>query len=291
MPKKIPQKNVFISSAMPLKVQDNTFFAGESFPEHQHEYFEIQLIVSGSLIHNINGSSVVMSPRDICLILPGDNHSISTCPGIASVHLYNICFIPELISDFPGILTGFFRFDINSEAACRSTRLDIPEFNDLKSRIELLRDSKFPPGSQEAYVARFYGLLFDVFSILEQNQKRTDPVPPEWLCHAREMMRRPRNLSLGLDRFVTLSARSQEHLTRCMKKYFRETPQGYINRLRIQNAAALLRNTKKSLDAIMYESGFRNISYFRRCFKKHFSTTPGRYRKQTRKVFMPSRNN
>ena len=129
-------------------------------------------------------------------------------------------------------------------------------------------------------------MLMDVLTLIEQSRRKTRPAPPEWLVRARDKMRKKVHLSAGIDAFVKLSGRSREHLGRSMKKYYNETPQEYINRLKVQDAAKLLCSTRMSIDQVMFECGFRNLSYFRRCFKKNFSITPGRYRRQAINLFL-----
>ena len=57
-----------------------------------------------------------------------------------------------------------------------------------------------------------------------------------------------------------------------------QTPVSYINRVRIEKAATLLKNTSISMTDIAMNVGFDDPNYFTRTFKKHFGTTPSAYR-------------
>lgn len=56
----------------------------------------------------------------------------------------------------------------------------------------------------------------------------------------------------------------------------------YINKLRLDDAKALLRNTRQSITAISYSVGFGDANYFSNVFKRKFGLSPLQYRKQYR---------
>ena len=53
----------------------------------------------------------------------------------------------------------------------------------------------------------------------------------------------------------------------------------YINKLRMEQAQKLLRNTKLSIPEICYRIGIMDSNYFTRCFKKEYGMPPREYRK------------
>lgn len=102
---------------------------------------------------------------------------------------------------------------------------------------------------------------------------------PQWLSDACEAMKQKKNYTEGLPCFIRLSARSQEHLCRSMKRFYGISPQKYILELRLDEALRLLLNTEKEIGTIAWETGFQNLSYFRRCFRKRFNVSPGSCKK------------
>lgn len=52
-----------------------------------------------------------------------------------------------------------------------------------------------------------------------------------------------------------------------------------LNRMRLQTAAALLRNSSLSIVDVCLGSGFRDVSHFHRQFRKQFRKTPQQYRR------------
>ena len=69
---------------------------------------------------------------------------------------------------------------------------------------------------------------------------------------------------------VRLSGKSYEHLSRSMKKYKNMTLSDFINNIRLNHAANLLKYTNLSITDIAIECGYNNISYFPVCFKKKY---------------------
>ena len=54
----------------------------------------------------------------------------------------------------------------------------------------------------------------------------------------------------------------------------------YINRLRLNYIANMLRNSNHSVTEIIFESGFNNISWASQLFKENYGVSMREYRKQ-----------
>ena len=79
---------------------------------------------------------------------------------------------------------------------------------------------------------------------------------------------------------VGLSHRS---FMRRFKKATGETPLSYLQRVRIETAKELLRNTTLSIEQVSYRIGYEDSSYFNRLFKRAVSETPGAFRNKVAK--------
>lgn len=64
------------------------------------------------------------------------------------------------------------------------------------------------------------------------------------------------------------------------KKLTGQTPLGFVNNLRIDQAKHLLLKTEDRIHEIANHVGFNNEFYFNRCFSKSVGLAPGQYRKQ-----------
>ena len=67
-------------------------------------------------------------------------------------------------------------------------------------------------------------------------------------------------------------------LVRRFKEHTGEGPQVWIQKQRIESGRQLLETTRLSLDDIVCEVGYTDVSSFRRLFKRHTGLTPREYR-------------
>ena len=81
-----------------------------------------------------------------------------------------------------------------------------------------------------------------------------------------------------LSELANLVQVSPEHLVREFKKAFRVTIGDYIREIRIKKACSMLKNTKKEIAEIAFETGFTDQSHFSRVFRRITGTTPLCYR-------------
>ena len=96
----------------------------------------------------------------------------------------------------------------------------------------------------------------------------------------------------GAAGFIAAAGRSHEHVCRTCRQVTGLTPSGYVNRIRIEHAAHLLRSEEASIEAIAEACGFDNISYFYRLFRRQYGATPRTYRlRHSRDPFQSERRN
>ena len=51
----------------------------EKYSVHQHEYYELELILDGEAVHSMNGESTRLSKGDVVFITPMDRHGFENC--------------------------------------------------------------------------------------------------------------------------------------------------------------------------------------------------------------------
>ena len=105
-----------------------------------------------------------------------------------------------------------------------------------------------------------------------------DTAAPPWLKKLVRDMRAPDTFVLGLGRMLELSGRSQEYLTRSMRRHYGTTPNEFVRNLQLNYASELLRTTTESILSVSLRAGFSTLSYFSYCFRRRFAVTPAKYR-------------
>ncbi|MGB8649116.1 MAG: helix-turn-helix transcriptional regulator [Mycobacteriales bacterium] len=71
---------------------------------------------------------------------------------------------------------------------------------------------------------------------------------------------------------------SQAHFSRAFRKAFGESPHAYLLTRRLERAAAMLRNTDRSVADICMSVGLTSVGSFTTSFKRMFGATPTSYR-------------
>jgi AraC family cel operon transcriptional repressor len=95
------------------------------------------------------------------------------------------------------------------------------------------------------------------------------------------------NFVAGLPALLALCGKSQEHVTRTIKRCCGVTPTEFVNQIRLRDAARLLRDTTSRVQPIALEAGFGNMSHFLALFRHRYGCSPREYRRQQRMVTDP----
>lgn len=249
---------------------------------HTHEFYELFMINEGEVYHRCNQYERLLLPDTVCLVRPSDIHSFRK-GNCKSVHFVNLAFSIELYEKCQSIWKQFYGGKEEQMEDC--VRLSGGLSQALCLRIMYLMKC-MAYSTDILTIDIIQGILTDSFTYL-QYQKNNREIIPGWLEKTCRDMRKKENYQAGIKRFVELSGKSQEHLNRMMKKYYTMTPSAYLNSVRLERTAILLRTTDESILDIMMECGYNNVSYFNQRFKEAYGISPGRYRKLNRSVVNP----
>ena len=104
---------------------------------------------------------------------------------------------------------------------------------------------------------------------------------PAWLSRLCAEMRKNGNFTCGIERMLSLTDKSREHVSRSLKKHLGLTPSEFINDLRLNFIANMLKNSNHGVAEIVFESGFGNLSWAAELFRKKYGVTMSFYRKNT----------
>lgn len=247
----------------------------EYFRPHDHDYYEVFLVLGGSAHHYVNGKSFPLSKGNLIFIRDYDVHDYYE--RSKDFEFLNLAFLKNVFTDMRNFLGNGFdsvsllgvRYPPCVRLSAHDTeklRLSLAELHTTGEKVTLMR-------------ARMRRKLIDIFSDFFTLFPTEESKIPFWLENAYEQMRRPKNFVLGKERFFELAGRSREHTTRCLMHYYGVTPSDYINTLRLHYAAGLLRSSNLSATDICYECGFHNVSWFYNTFEKEFHISPIAYRK------------
>jgi AraC-like DNA-binding protein len=83
---------------------------------------------------------------------------------------------------------------------------------------------------------------------------------------------------LGVEEMAAAAGLSRAHFSREFRRTFGESPHSYLLTRRLERAAALLRNTDRSVAEICLDVGLTSVGSFTTSFKRTFGKTPTAYR-------------
>ncbi len=84
--------------------------------------------------------------------------------------------------------------------------------------------------------------------------------------------------ALGVDDMARVAGLSRAHFSREFRAAFGESPHTYLLTRRMERAAALLRNTDRSVLDICMSVGLQSVGSFTTSFKRTYGVTPTQYR-------------
>lgn len=238
------------------------------YPQHWHDYFEIEIVVDGDGTHILNGTAYPVGKGDAYLLTPVDFHQIETS---SSIELINISFNEMWLSE--NMRT--FLYTTHSAKMCR---FDGAEYEHLIMASELLRhecEADAPCINQLLdYLASRFVRRESYPSALNQTHLTGIKQAVAYIeLHFRERV--------TLQRLSAISGYNPTYFSELFRKVTGETYMERLTSLRINYAKALLASGVSVSDAC-FESGFGSLSNFLAAFKVKCGMPPSEYRK-TRK--------
>jgi AraC-like DNA-binding protein len=83
---------------------------------------------------------------------------------------------------------------------------------------------------------------------------------------------------LGVDDLARAAGLSRAHFSRQFRRTFGESPHAYLLTRRLERAAALLRNSDRSVTEVCLSVGLQSLGSFTTSFKRFYGVTPTAYR-------------
>ncbi|WP_089919798.1 helix-turn-helix transcriptional regulator [Chitinophaga rupis] len=140
-------------------------------------------------------------------------------------------------------------------------------------------------------LSRFYmqikvqELLYLIFHQLSSRESAAyqsiNSADAERLLHIRNEILSDLSVPPVLRELAQIAAMSETKLKQLFKQTFGSTVYNYYQQARMEEAAFLLKQGKRSVAEVGYELGFSNLSHFSRLFEKHYGLNPKRFSTQS----------
>lgn len=248
----------------------------EHFNPHYHEFYEFFIILEGNANHLINGNKTKLTKGSLVFIRPNDTHDYVAINSNPFVFL-NISFSANTAAQiFEFLGDGFPSEQLINSPMPPEVHLNDYDLKRFNNRFESIK--AIDPQNTSAFKTAMRTFLFNTFTRYFAWGEQVPEDMPIWLEQMCEKIKRDGNFALGSDYFFSLSDKSREHISRSIKKYTGMTVSEYINSLRLNYIANMLRNSNYSIAQIIFDSGFNNISWASEQFKAKYGVTMREYR-------------
>ena len=252
-------------------------YVNEPYPEHSHDYFELNYIYRGTLINNIDGREIYMSAGDLVVMNRNARHSL--IPRSDSCLLLNIC-----------IRKDFFRKVLRHSVRRRTSLGSL-----LTGRGLYKGNYIFYPLSHNR---RFQVLLSSILQIYSANRFRETPELERLFLNLFEELSNTADFSLkgpdketirlidvlrseGLRPMAEIAGKlgmTEEYIIQYVKGTYGRSAFDLLREKRMKYAGELLSDKRMSLYLIAEKCGYTNISAFSDDFKQYYGTSPERSR-------------
>ena len=230
--------------------------------------YNLIYIIRGHVVWEIGGTQWDMHPGDMVIVPPAVlHHGFSKTQKMTLASVHAEVRLPGGQDVFPLLNPPQFQH-INRGGRLDSYFLGIADEFDRSTYGET---SIMMPGWSHLILHELFrhdacaGLL---------EPRIADPIVAELLRELDQLVASPVTLS----ELARRSGFSAQHLNRIFQRTLEMTPLQYLLRLRLDRAAAMLRDGNKTVCAIAKDTGFNDSFYFSRIFKQNFDQSPTEYR-------------
>jgi len=237
-------------------------YAGNAVFEewHAHEKSGISFLLNGTHEEDLLGKKYKRVPGDIKYIPAGEQHRCNNYE--LNTRKINVDFNEKF----------FQNVAVTEEQLIKLIPQSITtKFTLIQLGRELKDESAQADTSAEL-------LLYALFSPVLTSTVQRYKAPPPWAERLKELLNDEWDKPFHLDE---LSARLGVHpvtISRYFPLYFSSTLGIYINRIKVDKALGLIKNTKLPLTAIAYNCGFADQPHFTRTFKAITGCLPKTFR-------------
>ncbi|TBR38473.1 AraC family transcriptional regulator [Marinomonas agarivorans] len=259
-------KSKYFDHTVALEAEMSDFAYGK----HAHEEYSFGVTLAGRQDFFAKGAYHHSNPGNVIVFNPGEVHDGES--GIEDSLQYRMLYLhPDQFMPF-----------LNSAGIKQRVDFQIPDTlsddRHLRQHIlqltDLIADKNSSKLEQECamyqmaeYIALRYG---------QSASANTQIHPDHCLLKAQTFIEDNISTDLSLEDISRAANLSKYHFLRLFKQHFNITPHQYILNSRLNRAKADLA-AGKSLDDVVFNYGFSDLSHFNRRFKPVFGMTPKQY--------------
>ncbi len=256
---------------------------------HDHSCVELVIARVGTADHISRFSKLHVSRGDVFVIPQGERHRYENTDNFYIVNvLFQLDALAIPLRDayvFPGYGPLFaspekFAHENNS---LPFIHLNDEDFDATMSLLtKMTREHEREEGRSRFYMT---GMFMELIVILSRAFKEATPHimrTHEGLEKAMKFMRQNIKHNICVSDITHTAGMSATSLTRAFRTATGDSPIGYLIKMRVAEAADLLRNSDLNMTEIAAETSFSDSNYFTKTFFRETGLTPTGFRKKIR---------
>jgi len=289
MPKHYAGHQFFTISGLPFFAMHVPHHPAYGF--HDHDFFEIVLVLDGKAEHQTYGTKYEISKGDILIIPVHQDHAYRNAENLGIINaIFDPVELEKTAFDLPklaGYQRLFSKSNSSSFPARHKGRLNIPTakfaavvslLTDFISEIEAKR-----PG----YKAMAASLFIQAIGVIVRCHEHI--TTPSLLLSRIEQtlnfIEAHHNENISLDQLAGLAHMSRSSYQRIFRKLMNTSPINYLVNFRIRKASSLLLcHPELNITEIAFRTGFADSNYFSHMFRKITGHTPRDFRRFSNKT-------
>jgi AraC-like DNA-binding protein len=261
-----------------VKIYERDHFA---LPYHQHDVYELTLILKGSGTRIIGDCIGNYSPDDLILIGPfiphvWRDHCVEAGLGVKSITI-------KLSDQFP--VKGFFELPVLEKI---KTLLNEPVSKGiiLHGKLQKKIKPKIINLLHQTPIKQLLTIL-NILQCIAESTEYSTLASKGFLANKNNDSSKLSTITsyifnhlcetITLDDLASLVNMHPSSVGRYFKKNTGYSPVDYINHIRIGYVCRMLINNNLSISGACFEAGFNNLSHFNRVFKKIKGISPSEY--------------
>ncbi len=283
----IKSKDWFHKDGFPLAVERRD--PQEPFGLHDHDFSEVVFITGGTGTHVSGKVSWPLSAGDVFVVGGRRAHEYR---DVRELKLINILFQPgrlrmELqdLSSLPGYHALFSLEPLWKQQFKSRLHLPPKDLAHIVALIDQLDDELEKRQGGFGFLCTSLFMQIVVFLSRSYTRERNpDSQALLRIAEAISHLETHYNEEVDPATLAEIARMSERSFFRIFQSAMSLSPMAYVLQLRINRAAALLRNSGLSITEIAYEVGFNDSNYFTRQFKRLFEQSPRQYRQRSGKA-------
>lgn len=243
----------------------------ENLEVHTHDFVEIEYVIQGSGVQEINGEVYDVKRGDLIYLKKGDFHTYYTDDRI---EILNVDFYYSVFDEMCDMLSIYSEGkEIIFPTIIHIHGEDILYIEEilLKAEREFNEEKAGYYHVLKSYLATLLIYLWRIITDAQKGKNYKFPAIVEYIDQ--------NFANIKIQEVAEKFEYSTNYFSKLFKKNMNMSFMEYINRKRVNKAVFLLTTTNRTIDDICLEIGLNDKKHFYEMFKKYLGTTPGNVRK------------